>query len=381
MIKKKNFSEYSITVVFLLLVFAFSIITVVAKPKSYSAKERRPLQQMPEITWSAIKSGEFGKDYEKYLTDQFILRDHWIQLKTTTERMLGRQESNQVYFGKNGYLIEKFVVTDKNKEQWEKNKKWVTDFLNTSQKILGKNHVKAMLVPTASYILKDKLPPYADTYDQGLINKEVEKLVKPDILVDVNKALLAKKNEGIYYRTDHHWTSLGAYYAYREWAKSVGLQPKKLSDFHEHVVKTDFYGTIYNKVNTKVVPDTITLYEDEKPYEISINMGEKKLDGLYDKKQLDGDDPYSVFLGGNNAMTQVISQNKNGRRLLVIKDSYAHSFVPFLAGHFEEILLIDLRYLNMPVLDLYEQYQITDLLVLYNNATIMNDRNLVKLLP
>ena len=372
---------------FCIFIFGFTIASLVTKPKDYSKRERRYLEQMPKLSKEAIFNGDFTSKYETYITDQFVGRDEWIRVKTIAERLTGKQDINEVYFAKDGYLIEKVEEQDVDLEQWEKNKRWIAQFLTKYEEKLGKEHVRALLVPTAGYILQDKLPPYAPFFDQGIINdglrelleKDVTEEVAKELVVDVNQTLKDKSDEDIYYRTDHHWTSLGAYYAYEVWAKSLGLTPKPLEEYKQIVATSDFYGTVYNKVNTNVSPDKITLYDDGGEYSVSINMGEKALDSMFDYEQLDGVDKYSIFLGGNNAMVQVTSENKNGKKLLVVKDSYAHTMVPILAHHFEEVVLVDLRHLNMGLDSIVDQFGITDVLVQYNDSTVMSDKNLVKL--
>lgn len=381
----KKWLNIATCAVFLVFIFGLSISSLVTKTKSYSERERRYLEQMPKLSKESIFNGEFSKKYETFITDQFIARDSWIKVKTLTERMMGKQDINDVYFAKDDYLIEK--VEDINQVQWEKNKRWIADFLVRTHDRLGDDHVKALFAPTAGYVMNNKLPAFAPFYDQSQINKEMIEALKerlPDavsqsIVVDVNQTLRDKNNEYIYYRTDHHWTSLGAYYAYVEWAKSMELTPKRLEDYKQIEASTEFFGTIYNKVNTTIKPDTITLFDDGEAYKVSINMGEKNLDSLFDYEQLNGVDPYSVFLGGNNAMVQITSKNTNGRRLLVIKDSYAHSVVPLLAHHFEEVVLVDLRHLNMEMEGIMDQLGITDVLVLYNDNNVTSDKNLGKL--
>lgn len=386
---KNNIKRFNIitSAIFCLFIFGFTIASLVTKPKDYSERERRYLEQMPKFSTEAIFNGEFTTKYETYITDQFVGRDQWIRVKTVAERLTGKQDINNVYFAKDGYLIEKVEDKDIDWEQWEKNKNWIAQFLTKYEEKLGKEHVRALLAPTAGYVLHEKLPPYAPFFNQGIINQDIRELLEKnlskeianELVVDVNQTLKDKSNEDIYYKTDHHWTSLGAYYAYEVWAKSIGLEPKSLNEYKQIVATSDFYGTVYNKVNTSVSPDKIIVFDDGEEYSVSINMGEKKLDSMFDYEQLDGVDKYSIFLGGNNAMVQVTSGNKNGKKLLVVKDSYAHTMVPILAHHFEEVILIDLRHLNMGVEAIVDQFDITDVLVLYNDSTVMSDKNLVKL--
>lgn len=385
--KKQKMLSLITCLIFCICIASFCLISFIKKPKSYSESERRYLEQRPEFTKETIFNGTFASKYELYVTDQFVGRDSFIQIKTMAERLLGKQDTNGVYFAKDDYLIEKFDVNEETEKQFTKNQTWIADFLVKMVNKLGDEHVRALLVPTAEYVLQSKLPPYANVFDQTNMNRELyhtiakkasEKLADK-LIIDVNQTLLDKANEYIYYRTDHHWTTLGAYYAYCDWAKSMGVEAAQYKDFKQMVVTNDFKGTIYNKVNSSVKPDVITLCDDGNTYQVDINMGEKSMDSLYDLEQLKGVDKYSVFLGGNNAMVQINSSNQNKKRLLVIKDSYAHSFTPFLAHHYEQVVLVDLRYLNMGMEEVIEQLGITDVLLLYNNSTVMSDKNIVKL--
>ena len=187
------------------------------------------------------------------------------------------------------------------------------------------------------------------------------------------------KEEPIYYRTDHHWTTLGAFYGYTAWAESIGLTPYGREDFSEETVADDFYGTTHSKINLPVYPDSIIRYTPRFPaaYHLIFNLGEKESDSLYDESKLEGKDKYSYFLGGNNPIVTITSSTgEKGRRLLIIKDSYSHCFAPFAVNHFEETTLIDLRYFNLGVQTFLEQEDFTDVLVLYSTANFADDRNL-----
>lgn len=382
---KKKLQSLTLCFLFCFLIFGITGWSFVIPVKSFSENENRFLAQMPVFSKETLLDGTYTKEYETFITDQFPLRDAWITLKTMSERAMLKQESNGVYFGRDGYLIETHARSEVNEEQLKTNTERLLTFLERTVQQLGKEHVSVILVPTANTILTNKLPPFASGFDQiGYIQKLQSKLKKnhmDEILVDVTSVLYNHNEEEIFYRTDHHWTALGAYYAYEEWIQSRKLEPIKLNSYNPIEVTSKFYGTIYSKVNTKVKPDSIVIYEpkEEKKYQVNYNMGEWVADTLYDEKQLEGKDKYAIFLGGNNAVVSIKSENKNGKKLLIIKDSYAHCFTPFVVDHYEETQMIDLRYFNMLVSDYIDKGGFDDVLFLYNIPNFIKDRNMSNL--
>lgn len=378
--KKENKKEaIFISIIFLVLIFGFSIASMLNPVKGFSENENRILQKAPKFSWERLFQGSFTKDYETFITDQFIGRDSWISLKTWTELILQKKEINNVFFGKDGYLIETQDKDSIDIEQLAKNEERLLEFLKTYRDKLGNDRVHAMLVPTASEVLKDKLPAYAQVYDQQALLEQISKKAK-DGFIDVSSVLKAHASEYIFYRTDHHWTTKGAFYAYQTWVKACGITPWELSQFEENKISDDFYGTIYSKVNVNVTkPDEIYLYQTKEKYTIEYDLDGKKKDNLYELERLKTKDKYAVFLDGNHAIVQIDTQNKNGKKLLIIKDSYAHCFAPFASNHFETTYMIDFRYFNMPISKFIQTYKITDILVLYNVKTFMEDKNLYQL--
>lgn len=358
-------------VVFVVLIFGGTLASLFSKKRLFSENENRRLEQMPEFSIEKLLDGSFGTDYEKYLSDQFFARDTWISIKTYTERLIGKKDINGVYFGKDGYLIEKHPSTPVDKETADRNAERVADFLKRQQALLGEGHCKFLLVPGSIDVLQEKLPPFASDDAMPYFLETMKALVPEEIYVDLYDEMLSHADEGIYYRTDHHWTTLGAYYAYVLWAKDCGITPKALSEFTPEEI-SDFYGTVHSKVNIAAEPDTITLYHSGTPFTVEYDMTET-LEGLYVKEHLDTKDKYSVFLDGNHALVKITGGEKNGKTLLVVKDSFAHSFVPFAAEHFETVYMLDLRYFNMQVSQFAEQCGATDLLVLYNRLNLEED--------
>ena len=326
-----------ISILFGLLIAAGTLALVLVPDKYYSESEKRTLKQFPEVSWKNIRSGKFGDDFEGYLEDQFPLRDSWVTLKTFAERASGKKENNGVYFAKDDYLIE--VHTGFQAKQTTAN----VNAINMLQETLKEKDIplQVMLVPTAGHILRDKLPAYAPSADQQKVIEFAEQLGVSTL--DITDTLLQHKDEYIFYKTDHHWTSLGAYYAYAAWMEARGKTAEPLSAWQKEVLSTNFHGTTYAKVNDPFIPyDEIDAYYKAEKHEVNYNNGDYITDSIYERKYLSGSDQYATFLNSNQATTVV--QGGGSGKLLILKDSYANCFAQFLIDDFEETHLIDLRF-------------------------------------
>lgn len=376
---KKVENDIVTTCTFIFLIFVITTASLLVPIKTFSQSENRYLEGKPKFSFDSLIKGKYTKDYETFITDQFVLRDSWIRVKTMSERAMLKQDINSVYFAKDNYLIQKYDIYEVSKIQEASNIERLNAFVNKYSDKLGKDKVKVMLVPTASVVLEEKLPPFATGYNQkAFIELVINKLLDNSV-VDISDTLAEHKEEYIYYRTDHHWTTLGAFYAYEKWAKEIGFTPLKAEEFNITLASNEFYGTLHSKVNIDIEPDSIFLYEIKKnmDYQLEYNLSEKAKT-LYDMNMLAGKDKYSVYMGGNNALVQIKTNNQNGRRLLVIKDSFAHSFVPFAVNHYEETFMIDLRYFNGGIEEYIKENNITDILVLYNTMNFVLDKNTIK---
>ncbi len=356
----------------------FTILNMFMPKKTFSETENRYLATFPKFTLETLINGQYMPKVEEYLNDHFIFRDEWISIKTFAEKLMLKTDSNSVYFGKDGYLIEKRDEIDE--ELAKKNLEYLANFIEMSVNKFGTENVSTVIVPTASEILKDKLPLFATDYDQTILLEMISSRLPNDVYVDVTETLKAHKEEYIYYKTDHHWTQHGAYYAYEAWAKSAGFTPLSKEEFNIVMASDEFYGTLHAKVNVNVSPDEIYLYEIKKDmqYNLLYNFNEKR-DSIYQMSALDTRDKYTVFMGGNHPVIEIGTNNTNGRKLLVIKDSFAHSFVPFVINHYEETHMIDLRHFNMDITQYMEDEGITDVLVMYNTFNFVTDTNFIKL--
>lgn len=341
--------------------------------RTYSPVEKRELQTRPKISITKVLDGRFQKKYESYLRDQFPGRDHWVSFQTDMELFMGKNEIHNVYIGKNHYLLEHYTEKEFDPQQISKN-------LQALEKFVGKAKqnadVHVMMVPTKSWVLREKLPAFAPHYkEQKFYDALQQKLEKEDVLISVEPVLDAHKEEEIYYRTDHHWTTLGAWYAYEQYTKAVGGDLQRAQGKKKfRCISKDFYGTTYAKINYARQADKIEIYEPADKLRVVYNMGEKKTKTLYDVSFLKTADQYSVFTGGNQAVLEITGGKKNGKTLLLIKDSFANSILPFLAEDYEKLVVVDLRQLNVSGDRLLEMFSPTDILILYNSAQFAQDK-------
>ena len=360
-------------VIFMVLLLGLAGKEALSHQRTYSPVEKRELQTRPEISITKVLDGRFQKKYESYLRDQFPGRDHWVSFQTDIELFMGKNEIHNVYIGKNHYLLEHYTEKEFDPQQISKN-------LQALEKFVGKAKqnadVHVMMVPTKSWVLREKLPAFAPHYkEQKFYDALQQKLEKEDVLISVEPVLDAHKEEEIYYRTDHHWTTLGAWYAYEQYTKAVGGDLQRAQGKKKfRCISKDFYGTTYAKINYARQADKIEIYEPADKLRVVYNMGEKKTKTLYDVSFLKTADQYSVFTGGNQAVLEITGGIKNGKTLLLIKDSFANSILPFLAEDYEKLVVVDLRQLNVSGDRLLEMFSPTDILILYNSAQFAQDK-------
>ncbi|MCC8045226.1 MAG: hypothetical protein LIP12_06995 [Clostridiales bacterium] len=377
--------SYNIITLFCILIFGFAIATLISPDTEYSETENRTLSQMPEASLSSLTDGSFESDYEDYLTDQFVLRDEWIALKTNVERLAGRTSSNDIFFADDDYLIEAHTDTFTT-DQAETNIQLLTQFVEKYEGTFGTGHMTVMIVPNAIDILRDKLPAFASPYDEGEYLEQIETVLEESleahVWFDARSVLQEHSEEEIYYRTDHHWTTLGAFYVYQAWAEAQGYTVPTADSYVVETVTEEFEGTIQSKLGIHTVTDSIELYLDPAdPYYTVEKDGSGEISySLYDYSALETKSKYDIFFGGNNALTQITTRAGTGRKILVVKDSYAHCFVPFLLSEFDEIDVLDIRYYNQEISGLIEEEGYTDLLFLYNASGFAEDTSLTKLL-
>lgn len=362
----------------LLLLFyigGISLANMLTPDKSFSDTENRVLEKRPDLSLRALTTGQFTSDYERYATDQIAFRDVWAGMKTDADRAIGKKESNGVFLGKDGQLMERY--TSPPDAELEERVEAIRSF---DQATPGPRKV-VMLVPTAAALFPEKLPEYAPVGDQLADLKRIGRLLPPNIQVaDAYSALAAERDQPLFYKTDHHWTTKGAYYAYRELGSKLGFVPQEESSFRIDLATDEFYGSLYSKSGfRRLQPDHIQLYipKQESPLKVLYEEEGRLTDSLYEKEKLDEKDKYAVFLGGNEALVRIVSEGPPRKKLLIVKDSFANSLIPFLTKHYGEIDVVDLRYFTGSLPDLARERGYQDMLILYNIKTFFEDPSIL----
>lgn len=377
-----KFSKATLTgICFLVIMEGAFFLNAFMPDKTFSESENRMLQEAPVLDYDQYLDGRFETKFEKYADDQFVFRDGFIKVKTSFDVSKGVVESNGIYKSKDDYLIQQVTVPTKRRLEN------VEEALASFKKSNPTLRMNFLLAPTAGNILADKLPMAVELADQ---NKYMDKFLASVEesgynVIDVREQLRnIKDDQQIYYRTDHHWTSEGAYEAYKQLIPVLGFED--VIEYEPVTVKTDFKGTLYsNSGFTNGTNDHIDIMmpvdkENHKDSVIDFQDDSDKTTEFYKLDNLETKDAYSVFGGSNYPIYSIKTPIKSSKRLLVLKDSYANCMIPLLAQYYREIIVVDPRYYFESLDDLIQVEGITDVLFLYNADTFFGDDNLAMML-
>ena len=361
----KAYSRF-LTAFFCLFLAGLLVWHVLLPDRAQSETENRTLAQAPAFSWSALVSGKYTEAVEEYFADQFPLRDGWTGLKARAEQLMGKREFNGIYLC-GDTLISKVETpaagaVDKN--------------LSYVDRLAGKTDANVVLglIPSAAEIWKEKLPAGADSWNQTELLAQSQ--------VDFRDALAAHADEPIFYRTDHHWTTLGAFYGANTLLEALGKESLKEDSFTPETASDSFNGTLYSQSGIHwLEPDTMEFWVAEEGLTVtSWRTGKEEPAALYDRTYLEKKDKYSSFLGGNQPLCVIKNENvTDGSKLLLVRDSYSDALAPFLAQRFSEVHLLDLRYYRAPVSVYAAENGIGDIAVVYSVQNFISDVNLVLL--
>lgn len=354
-----------------IILFVLSFLDIFKSDREFSNLENRYLKKKPKFTLEKYFNGFFNKEIDEYVNDQFIGRDKFINIKSLAESFLGKIENNEIIYGKDNYMF--FKTNKLDNIQIENNLKAINKFFEKNK--LNNNF---MLVPYSSTIYKEYLPMGTKLIDEEKIIKESYKAINNSKKIELLEALKENKDKYIYYRTDHHWTSYGAYLGYLSYCSENNLEPLKLEQLQENII-IDFLGSYYRRAKKITTEgDKITYYTMDN---LTMEIGEEKYSSIYNENEKNNEDKYSIFLKGNNPLTIIKNKDEKikGKKLVVFKDSFANSFLPFIANNYEETHVIDLRHFNGKIADYIKENAFTDSLVLYSVNSINKDSNIVKI--
>lgn len=363
--------NYPLLIVVPVMISFIFVLYVFTEDKEKSEWENRYLQLFPQLSISSIEDGTFMREFDDYAADQMPFRDLFVKIKAVCEMTILKIENNGIVKGDNSQLFTKHTEDAK---IFKKNAKTIEQYLSILS-AEGRD-VTVAIAPTATCILTDKIPLGMPNIEQNVeiseFNNDISLLRNVNV-IDLTKGLKEHSGEYIYYRTDHHWTTSGAYIAYSEISKNpVSIKELKKIDVD------NFYGTLYAKYKGEGVKgDTLEYYDI--PID-SLEFDNEKKDILYDMTKIDVFDKYGLFLFGNKGKSVIKSHKaSNGKKLVVFKDSYANSLVPFLTYDYDEIILVDLRYFAGSVDELLNENSDAEIMFLYNFDFLNEDNHFYKL--
>lgn len=373
--RRKGQIESLIGKIFILSLFLILIVNLIVPTKEKSEEENRMLEKKPKATVSSIISGDYMEQWEKYASDQFFGRNFWRKIKVNADKISGAKEENGVFIGKNGQLLEDIAVPDD--EQLEANTNAVKNFAQTYSNI----PTTVMLVPDAACILSSRLPAFATVEDQRQMFGMVERNLGDTVnWVDTVSIMNKHKTEKLYYKTDHHWTTQGAFFVFKEAAPLFGIEGDVSDDYVSYTVTDSFNGVLASKsgvgLDEKEKIDIYAPTDGDDDVIVNYVNETKKTTSLYDSSKLETRDKYGVFLGGNTSVIDIKTVSTSKKRLLVVKDSFADCFIPFLTPHYREIVVVDPRYYTGTMKEIMDTYRITDALILYSGNTFFTDNNI-----
>lgn len=356
-------------IIFMLIWISLIILNFIYPKQDFSEQENRFLAKIPSFNFENLVNGEYAEDLDTYINDHFIFRNFFLKLNSFVQVSTGKTENNGVYIGKDGYLFEKFVYT----EEGEKAIKKAATIINN---FASKTNIPTyfLLIPNSIYINQDKLPDNVEVYNQKKIINSVYSICDNTINVSTTNTLLKNQDMYLYFKTDHHMTSLGSYLVYQEFCKAANIKPIALDKFNKEIISNNFLGTFDSKAQVfNQETDEIIVYKNNINQNVQANYDGKIYNSIFNEDYINKKDKYSYFLNGNNAKAVIKTQVNNGKKLLVIKDSYAHILAQFLCQNYEEIHFIDPRYFNLPLSDYIVENNITETLFLYNVSNLIND--------
>lgn len=378
---KNRFVKFIPAAVFLVFTFALCILFFALPKKEFSISEKRYLAETPEFSMENLLSGRLVKEIDGdssagtmgYVADHFPMRSFFVGLNSYYNLSFGNTANSDYYFGKDGFIITKPYSVPR---------------LDTNIKVINnfseKMNVTLAVVPSAGYVLEDKLPlnhiSYKDREVYDKLNSELNEGISYCDLEKVMKDFYTK-GEAPYYKTDHHWTTPAAYEAYKELGNPLGFIPTDESEFTKREYG-GFYGTTYSSSGYFLSEaDTLLLWDydaEGSGIKVEIYEGEHKEEysSMFFEEHLTEPDMYPVFLDGNHSLVKIKNPDAEKGKLLVVKDSYAHAMIPFLAENFSEIVMVDMRYFKENVTDLCKSEGITDALILYSISNFCTDTGL-----
>ena len=361
---KPKKSEILTIALFCGFLFTMAVLYLILPKTEFSQLEKRYLAEFPKGDWEEIASGDWGEDVETYLADHIPGRDFFVGLNAYFDLYTGRQAGKDIRVS-GDRLVEAPLDVDASASMTKMN------IINSFADAVGQP-VHLAIVPSAGWALEGRSGGY---FDDGIIrgiNAMAGENVQPlDLLPTF------ENRPELFYRTDHHWTSEGAYEAYRVLMAEFGREFLEKSDFSIEIVE-DFRGSTYSRSALWLTPgEELELWHGSGELTVTNAEAVGSHQGVFYRERLEEADKYTVYLDGNHSLVRIVNPEKTGR-ILVIRDSYSNCLGAFLAESYGEVVLVDLRYYVNPVSGLAAE-GFDDILILYSIGNFMTDTNLPRL--
>lgn len=366
----KKQKEHIITVSIFCVFIATMFLCYIFSPKNdFSQLEKRYLKDFPEISVEKILSGDFGNEIETYMADHMPLRDFFVGVNSYFELFTGQGRVSDIYLTKDNALVE--APIDMNDSNMEKNMKAINKFsenLNIP--------VDFMVVPSSGWASRNNISKPSNEYKDSEHIEKIYSMCSPKInTVNVTDIF---DSPSMYYKTDHHWNSLGAYCAYESYMKSIDKAYKTKDEFTVEIVD-GFYGSTYSRAALWLTsPEEIELWNGSKNITVTNETDEAGHKGVFYKDRLNETDKYTVFLDGNHSVVKIHNPDaKTKETLLVVRDSYSNCLGGFLCETYENVILVDLRYYKKPISELCKSESVNNVLICYSLHNFLTDANII----
>ena len=374
--KTKEGKHVNIFLIFtmVILMAVLSLGSLAAPDREKSDNENRFLTQKPKFSVENVLEGKFETQLEDYLSDQIIGRENWIKIMSNTLKSIGYTDVNGVYILDDGRLIERKTQAEFNSVRFKSNLDQIAEMNNEIAE--AGTEVKVMLVPTAAHSYRNTAN-LSTNFDEGEAFSYARDALG-DLLIDLEDSFVPDENSDYYYKTDHHWNYAGAEKGAAIYRDSLGLDKK---NWEEEELTKDFRGTLYSKVLlSERVRDSISIPGNSADMKVRVSIGNETYDSVYFTDRLENKDKYEVFFGGNYEKVEIMNEEPGAKakpRLLIVKDSYANAFVPFIMDDFSEITMVDPRYYRESVKDLALDGEYDQVLVLFSVANFSEEKMLL----
>lgn len=360
----KFIGKMPLFIIISILIACFSIADILSEDRDFSASENRYLEKFPTLTAGTVISGDFSKNYETYITDQFLYRDAFITMKSLSETALLKTENNDIIYGSEGFLFPKFYKFD--------NKVLQANLASIDRFAAAMTApVAVMIIPSKYHPLIDCVPAGVPFVDQNFYISEINNYLSANAdIVNAKDILTVNSQRYIFYRNDHHWTNYGAWLAYCQFAPIAGFTPFEYES-KQILTSNGFLGTNYYKCH-RLTPkaDTVEYYDIDIR---SLTADDAVYDSLYNAEQFFERDKYSAFIQGHNGLTIIETEHsaEKAGSILIIKDSFANSLIPMLCEHYNTIYAVDPRFYNHQLgYSRFAEINFDQILIIYSFETL-----------